>query len=397
MVLSGSRKTPERTAPAWVAGIRNVLRVLFAGVMLGVFTPLIRAHDPGISTAEARLQGGVLQMTTGFAPDDAKHFLPAELSTDERWDDLIFERVRIPLEQVAPRLWEIRVNGELIESRNGRVQLLPGDNVSFYQEFPVGRSGERLELKALKIGGLPAGHRQFILVFDESGSVISKKLLSSRDYTLEVAGMDGTKGVSGSDRTRHASSGESEGGTFWGFFQLGVQHIWTGYDHLLFLFALLVVCRNFRSIVTIVTCFTVAHSITLGLATLDVVSLPARLIEPVIAASIVYVGIENLLLKGKEPTGRALLTFLFGLVHGFGFAGVLRDLGVGRDGAGEIALPLFSFNLGVEIGQIVIAAIILPLIWKLRQRPTFASSGVPVLSGIVAAAGLFWLLERTLF
>ena len=371
--------------------------VFMAGAMVSVVTPLTRAHDPGISTAEARIDGTVLKMTTGFAPDDAKHFLPLGLRTDEQWDDVIFEGVQKPLEQVVRQLWEFRVKGEVIESQNARVELLPGDNVSFYQEYRIGRPVEEMTLKALKLAGLPEGHRQFIMVFDESGSVISKKLLSARDYALDLTGTSEVTPVGAPDGTPPASSSESEGGTFWGFFQLGVEHIWTGYDHLLFLFALLVVCRSFRSIVKIVTCFTVAHSITLALATLDVVNLPGRWVEPVIAASIMYVGVENLLLKGKEPTGRVLLTFVFGLIHGFGFAGVLRDLGVGRDGSGEIALPLFSFNLGVEIGQIVIAAIVLPIIWQLRKRPSFAARGVPVLSGIVAAAGLFWLLERTLF
>jgi hydrogenase/urease accessory protein HupE len=380
-----------------MAGLRTVFMVIVAGAIGCVFTPLIRAHDPGISTADVRMQGKVLMMTTGFAPDDANHFLPVGLRTDERWDDDVFEGVQQPLEQVVRQLWEIRVNDLVIESRNGRVQLLPGDNVSFYQEFPIERPEDGVTLKALKIAGLPEGHRQFVMVFDERGAVISKKLLSARDSTLVLAGMNAVASGAGHEGATSGSSNESEGGTFWGFFQLGVEHIWTGYDHLLFLFALLVVCQSFRSIVAIVTCFTVAHSITLALATLDVVNLPARLVEPVIAASIVYVGMENLLLKGKEPKGRTLLTFLFGLIHGFGFAGVLRDLGVGSEGSSEIVLPLFSFNLGVEVGQIVIAAIILPFIWKLRKRPTFATRGVPILSGLVAAAGLFWLLERTLF
>ncbi len=375
-----------------------MLTALVVGMAISLIAPHTRAHDTGISTVEARMQASGLKMTTGFAPDDAKQFLPPGLRTDERWDEAAFEGVQKALEQVAPQLWEVQVKGEVIESRNGRVQLLPGDNVSFSQEFLIERPGGGMTLKALKIEGLPAGHRQFIMVFDERGSVISKKLLSARDYTLEVAGVGEVGATAGNnDEAMDANSSESKGGTFRGFFQLGVEHIWTGYDHLLFLFALLIVCQSFRSIVKIVTCFTVAHSITLGLATLEVVNLPARLVEPVIAASIVYVGVENLLLKGKEPAGRSLLTFLFGLVHGFGFAGVLRDLGVGRDGSSEIALPLFSFNLGVEIGQIVIAAIVLPLIWKLRMRPGFVTRGVPVLSGVVAAAGLFWLLERTLF
>ncbi len=116
-----------------------------------------------------------------------------------------------------------------------------------------------------------------------------------------------------------------------------------------------------------------------------------------IAASIVFVGVENVLRRGEEPKGRWILTFAFGLIHGFGFAGVLRDLGVGREGGESIAMPLFSFNLGVEIGQIVVAALVLPLVWYLRKRPAFVSRWVPILSGVVAAAGLVWLVQRTLF
>ena len=168
------------------------------------------------------------------------------------------------------------------------------------------------------------------------------------------------------------------------------------YAHLLFLFALLIVCRTFGSIVKIISCFTLAHSITLGLATLDVVSLPAALVEPLIAASIVFVGVENLLRRGQEPKGRGWVTFAFGLIHGFGFASVLRDLGVGTGGSG-LAMPLFTFNLGVEVGQIVIAAIVLPIVWQLRKNEAFVRKGVPVLSALITAAGLFWLLQRTVF
>src|SRR6202008_2061461 len=96
-----------------------------------------------------------------------------------------------------------------------------------------------------------------------------------------------------------------------------------------------------------------------------------RITEPAIAASIVFVGVENLIRRGAEPRGRWALTFAFGLIHGFGFASVLRDLGVGSGGQ-SIAMPLFTFNAGVEIGQITIAAIVLPIIWQLRKNETFA-------------------------
>lgn len=181
---------------------------------------------------------------------------------------------------------------------------------------------------------------------------------------------------------------------FWDFLQLGVRHIWTGYDHLLFLFGLLVVCRSFRSVVIIISCFTVAHSVTLALVTLGAVHLPGHLVEPLIAASILFIGVENLMRRGEEARARGAVAFSFGLIHGFGFANVLRDLGVGTSGSG-VAVPLLGFNLGVEIGQLTVAALALPLLWQLRQMPAFVRFGVPILSGLVAAVGLYWLLERT--
>jgi hydrogenase/urease accessory protein HupE len=205
-----------------------------------------------------------------------------------------------------------------------------------------------------------------------------------------------TSSPSNSNGTAAPAETEAESLTFLAFIKHGVQHIWTGYDHLLFLFALLVVCRSFRSIVAIVSCFTVAHSITLALATLNIVHLPSRFVEPAIAASIVFVGVENLLRRGEEPRGRWALTFAFGLIHGFGFASVLRELGVGG-GAYGVAMPLFTFNLGVELGQVAVAAAVLPIIWQLRKHEWFVHRGVPVMSAVVALAGLYWLFQRTIF
>ncbi|HKC86147.1 MAG TPA: HupE/UreJ family protein, partial [Blastocatellia bacterium] len=145
-----------------------------------------------------------------------------------------------------------------------------------------------------------------------------------------------------------------------------------------------------REAAKIITSFTVAHSITLALATLEVVAIPAGVVEPLIAASIIYVGLENV--WRREVKHRWMLTFAFGLVHGFGFASALKDLGVGA-GVKAVA-PLLSFNLGVEIGQIAVAAIVLPLIWKLRQWPRFVISYVPACSILVALAGGYWLWNR---
>ena len=176
------------------------------------------------------------------------------------------------------------------------------------------------------------------------------------------------------------------------FVRLGIEHILTGYDHLLFLAGLLVACRRFGSMVKIVTFFTVAHSITLALATLNLVSISPRIVEPLIAATIVFVAVENLI-RRDEPQKRWMLTFIFGLIHGFGFAWALRERGVGR-GGGSIAMPLFAFNLGVETGQLAIAAIVLPVFLALRRRPRFVRFAVPVVSIVVGLFGSYWLIKR---
>jgi hydrogenase/urease accessory protein HupE len=180
--------------------------------------------------------------------------------------------------------------------------------------------------------------------------------------------------------------------SFANFLSLGVRHILTGYDHLLFLFGLLLVARGFFSALSIITSFTIAHSITLAVATLRLVQIPSRIVEPLIAVSIVFVGVENLL-RGEIPKSRRLLTFGFGLIHGFGFASALREAGIASS-AGLIVLPLFSFNLGVELGQVMVAAVALPIIWRLRENPMFVARWAPVCSAAVVLLGSFWLVER---
>lgn len=357
----------------------------------------LRAHDPGISTAQGRVLADRIELTTGFAPADAVQFVPPEKRTSGKMTPDDFERVRIELEAIAPKLWEARAGERTLPPRDTRVQLLAGDNVSFLVVFPVPSGSEEITLRATQLGELPSGHREFVVISDEQGAPLAKKLLSAKDHTIVVKSTRESAAPASPGQAAPAPAAVSgEAPTFWGFVWLGMEHIWIGYDHLLFLFALLIVCQSFRSIVKIITCFTIAHSLTLALATLDLVNLPGWIVEPAIAASIVFVGLENLVSRGAEPKGRWMLTFAFGLIHGFGFASVLRDLGVGS-GTQAIAMPLFTFNLGVEIGQVAIAAVVLPLVWQLRKNEKFVRRGVPFLSAIVAAAGLYWLLERTMF
>lgn len=364
---------------------------------------VLRAHDPGLSTAELKLRADALELTVSFAPGDVGALLPHTAQARNRWSPTEFEDTRAALTDLAPSLWQLAAAGAGLTPREVHVELTKGaDSVNFRLTYPRPAAGI-LKLRAARLSALPPGHREYFSALDERGALLVEKLLSVRSDAVEVTlGAAGEKTpasqvvVSSSTVQPAPVATESVRASFWGFLKLGVEHIWTGYDHLLFLFGLLVVCRSFRSIVAIISCFTLAHSITLALATLDVVNLPSRYVEPLIAASIVFVGAENLLRRGEEPRGRWALTFGFGLIHGFGFASVLRELGVGQGGQG-LAMPLFTFNLGVEVGQVAIAALVLPIVWQLRKKEAFVRRGVPVLSAVVTLAGLYWLLERTIF
>ena len=175
--------------------------------------------------------------------------------------------------------------------------------------------------------------------------------------------------------------------------ELGIRHILGGYDHLLFLVALLLgVCR-LRSVVTTVTAFTLAHSVTLSLAVLGFVAAPPALVEPLIAASIVFVGIENLV---RDPgASRWKLTFAFGLVHGFGFAGALRDLGIGTMARASRCRSPASM-LGVEAGQIAVVVALWPILRALNGRPAWRLRFAPATSLAITVAGVYWLVERAM-
>jgi hydrogenase/urease accessory protein HupE len=173
----------------------------------------------------------------------------------------------------------------------------------------------------------------------------------------------------------------------------GVRHIFIGPDHVLFIVSLLLLGGTLPRLLKIVTAFTLAHSVTLVLATLGLLNPPARFVEPAIALSIVIVGVHGLLAaRGTGWDPRLLFAFGFGLVHGFGFAGVLRELELP---AGALGWSLFSFNVGVEIGQACIVAVVAPLLAAVRWRSPRAAQHIVTLgSAGVIAAGAFWFVQR---
>ena len=178
------------------------------------------------------------------------------------------------------------------------------------------------------------------------------------------------------------------------FLPLGVHHILTGADHLLFLVGLLLLGGSVRQLLIVVTAFTLAHSVTLSLAALDVFSPPATIVEPAIALSIVWVGADNLLVGGGRDM-RAWIAFAFGLIHGFGFAGILRAMELPSRG---VAWALVSFNVGVEIGQLVVVIVAALVLAALRSRSEVAGRRLAWAGSVVViAVGGFWFVQRVFF
>lgn len=334
------------------------------------------AHNPMASWAVAR-----------SFPDRIE--LDVELSAESAWTLLGGDadvppnvRAKIPeLKELAPDLYKVAPGGGgALAPRVVEIEIREEDGVGFLLIYPQASGAIRFDADFLR--RLPGGHRTTLTLKDADDKVLQTQALTASESSLATTGGGA------------ASAGETS--SFWSFLKLGIEHILTGYDHLLFLFGLLLACRRFSTAVRIITCFTLAHSLTLALAALDVVALPGNVVEPLIAASIVFVGVENIVRRDGEPGWRWALTFALGLVHGFGFAGALKEAGLGAGGT-ALLVPLFSFNLGVEIGQVAFAGVLLPLLWKLRKIPAFEKYGNVILSAAVALAGLYWLVTRLFF
>lgn len=332
------------------------------------------AHDPGLSSANVEITERDVALILTFNERDIAGLLGCSI------EELRAAGNQEKLEGVARRAVSWQVNGATVAPLSQAAGIDEKNNVEFRFGFPKAEAA--IFFDSLLLKDLSFGHRQAFAVRDAAGKEIARQILSGRESSATMS-LD------------HAGKLPARESRFSEFLKLGVRHILTGYDHLLFLFGLLLVCRALRPALVLITCFTIAHSLTLALSTFGLVELPSRFVEAAIAASIVYVGVENLVRRDGALRGRWILTFAFGLIHGLGFASVLRDLGIARSGAAAI-VPLIAFNGGVELGQLAVAAVVLPLIWKLYRHPGFVQIGIPACSAAVAAAGAYWFIERTI-
>jgi hypothetical protein len=265
----------------------------------------------------------------------------------------------------------------------------------------VDLAGVRCRTGRVRIGGAGANETRATIEIDFTCDASHGRLDITEDWraflgehyqTLgNLRTTSGERQVTFGEASRTASVDiDRTAGTGWfDFVRLGVEHILTGYDHLLFLVALLATARGLWSVVRIVTAFTLAHSVTLTVGALGIVTIPDRIIEPLIAATIVWVALENLF--AAEPDRRRWIwSFGFGLVHGLGFASALTELGLK---AAALVRGLVGFNLGVEIGQLLFVAAFLPAL-MLLARGRGARLTPRIASLTVATIGTYWLVER---
>jgi hydrogenase/urease accessory protein HupE len=287
------------------------------------------------------------------------------------------------LKSTAEKELQISFNGKLLTPTEAKASLQES-NFEVALKFPPVGNG-MLKVRSPFISRLTPDHQQIISLIDpKTGERLVEQTILPPSPECEFA-------ISGKTAVATTEPAQSR---FITFLKHGVKHILGGYDHLLFLFALLILCEKFWGVVKIITCFTIAHSISLALSTFNIASIPSNVVEPMIAITIIYVGLENMF-KLKTIEWRWLVTFVFGLIHGFAFANELREKGLGE--GTQIVVPLFAFNVGVEIGQICIAALVLPILWQLHKIPSFAPRWVPAASAAVVIMGGYWFVQRVWF
>jgi hydrogenase/urease accessory protein HupE len=354
-------------------------------LVLAVFTRDASAHAVGLSTGEYTAHGSLLTTKLAFARGEVASLVPTldknsdghiTASEVDGAHDLITAKI---LQRIHVTQLKADCTPKLDDAG-----LTENDGILIGAHYACPKENEAFQVELLILDDLARGHRHVARTV--SGSNVHDEVLFGDQRTLTIAPAAGSD-ASNPDEVKKNSSTVKPG--FWGFFLMGIEHILTGYDHLVFVFGLILIRARMKSLLAIISAFTLAHSITLGLATLGIWTPSPRVIEPAIALSIAYVGVDNLWRPNPEKRWR--ITFPFGLIHGFGFAGALAEIGLPR---ASIPVALVSFNLGVEAGQLAVLAVLLPVVMGLRKTSFFDPMGVRVLSVVIVIAGLVWFIAR---
>jgi hydrogenase/urease accessory protein HupE len=359
-----------------IFGVTRLHRSTLTAILCLIATITVQAHPAPFSYLDIHIGPTGVTGTLVVHDFDAAHELG--LVEVERLKDPVFveQRASTLTERLTSRL-QLVADGRSLTWTVQRVRPLPDrDAIEFTWAAPLASPIGKLTMTALLFPYDPQ-HQTFVNVY-EFDALRRQEVLSRERTTVDY----------------FAGTRQGLLAVFTTFTLSGIHHIAIGPDHILFIIGLLLLGGSLRRLLLIVTAFTLGHSVTLALATLQIVSPPARLIEPAIALSIVYVGLDNLLAGPAGRDVRAFIALMFGLVHGFGFASVLREIGLPSRALG---VSLFSFNLGVEIGQALIVIVVATLLEAIRRRNAPAAQRiVTVGSLVVMLAGAFWFVERLL-
>jgi HupE / UreJ protein len=353
---------------------RKILCGLGALCVLTTATPTF-AHPAPFSYVDLRLQPGLMQGSIVAHIFDVAHDL--HIARPDQLLDPAFasQQSRAFAALMAPRL-TVSADGQVLAPEWSEIDVIPDrQSIRIHLRYRLASAPGRVAVNAALFPYDPA-HQTFLNLYDSDA--------------LTQAILD----ISHSQFEYFAGTRQGAFAVMRQFVPAGVTHVAMGADHLLFLLGLLLLGGSMRKLVLIVTAFTVAHSITMSLAALSLVMPPPRIIDPAIALSIVYVGTDNLLVQGGRDV-RAWIAFTFGFIHGFGFAGVLREMHLPPRALGW---SLLSFNVGIEIGQLVVVLVAGAALMALRRRNELLGRRLAFAGSlVVVAAGTFWFIERVFF
>ena len=352
----------------------KILKVLLAlGVLAG--PTIASAHPAPFSYLDLRIGGDVIEGTLVVHIIDVAHDL--DIATPERLLDrsVAFGNLDRLTALINQRL-SLRGDAQSLTIQWGDVEVLPE------------RQGLQLQFRIHTPRPATLGIHAVMFPYDRLHQTFVNVYEDARLRQQFVLAVDNP------DRTYYTGTTQGALAVIETFVPAGIHHILIGPDHILFLIGLLLLGGGWKALLKIVTAFTIGHSITLSLAALNLVTPPPNIIEPAIALSIVFVGADNLVRGGGRDV-RALIALTFGLVHGFGFANVLREFGLPREALGW---SLFSFNVGVEIGQLFIVLLVATVLAFVRRWNATVGARVAYAGSIVViAAGTYWFVQRVFF
>jgi len=362
-----------------IAAMSRPALIGFALALLGVATPPTpaAAHPVPFSYVDLRIDPAALNVTIVAHIYDVAHDLGIEPVERLLEPSVLASRAEAITTLLRTRFELLSDGRRLRADAWSAPEALPErQSIQVRARFDAGGPFGMLRVNATLFPYDPQ-HQTFLNVY-EKGAIASQAILSLGRGQFEYFG--GTRqGLIAVLRK---------------FLPAGFHHILIGPEHLLFLVGLLLLGGSTRRLLLVVTAFTVAHSITLSLAALNIVAPPAGMVEPAIALSIVYVGADNLMVRGGRDV-RGWIALAFGFIHGFGFANVLRQMDLP---ARALGWSLFSFNVGVEIGQLFVVVAVASGLALLRRRSEAAGQRL-VFAGsvVVIAAGAFWFIQRVFF